>query len=89
MDSAALAHALRAGRLAGAGIDVFEMEPPVPSNHPLFGAPNLVATPHVAFVRLTDADAQGALSLSLVTHRDTSCASVLRLRDSMLAPAPA
>ena len=49
VDSAALADALKAGRIAGAGVDVFEMEPPVPQDHPLFGAPNLLATPHVAF----------------------------------------
>ncbi|WP_367352856.1 LysR family transcriptional regulator [Achromobacter animicus] len=51
------------------------------------GVTRAYSTPHVAFVPLTDPDAQGALSLSLVTHRDTSCASVLRLRDSMLTPA--
>ena len=49
VDSAALAEALKNGTIAGAGVDVFEMEPPVPKDHPLFGAPHLVATPHVAF----------------------------------------
>jgi len=49
------------------------------------GVTRAYSTPHVAFVPLADADARGALSLSLVTHRDTSCAAVLRLRDSMLA----
>lgn len=49
VDSSALADALNEGRLAGAGIDVFEMEPPVPENHPLLSAKNVVATPHVAF----------------------------------------
>ncbi len=49
VDSAALAEALKSGKIAGAGIDVFEMEPPVPVDHVLFGAPNLVVTPHVAF----------------------------------------
>lgn len=49
VDSAALADALKSGRLAGAGIDVFETEPPIPEDHPLFGAPHTVVTPHVAF----------------------------------------
>ena len=37
------------GKIAGAGVDVFEMEPPVPADHPLLNAKNLIATPHVAF----------------------------------------
>lgn len=49
VDSTALAEALKSDRIAGAGIDVFEKEPPISSDHPLFGAPHLVATPHVAF----------------------------------------
>lgn len=49
VDSEALATALNEGRLAGAGIDVFEMEPPIPADHPLCHAKNTVLTPHVAF----------------------------------------
>ena len=49
VDSEALAAALNAGRLAGAGIDVFEGEPPIAENHPLCSAKNTVLTPHVAF----------------------------------------
>lgn len=49
VDSVALADALNTGRLAGAGIDVFETEPPIAKEHPLCGAKNTVLTPHVAF----------------------------------------
>jgi D-3-phosphoglycerate dehydrogenase len=49
VDSAALAEALREGRVAGAGVDVFETEPPLDPAHPLLNAPHVVATPHVAF----------------------------------------
>lgn len=49
VDSDALAKALNEEKLAGAGIDVFEMEPPVPADHPLLHSKHTVVTPHVAF----------------------------------------
>lgn len=49
VDSQALADALNEGRIAGAGIDVLEMEPPFPADHPLLNAKNTIVTPHVAF----------------------------------------
>jgi D-3-phosphoglycerate dehydrogenase len=47
IDPEALQSALTEGWIAGAALDVFETEPP-PPGHPLFAAPNLVLSPHVA-----------------------------------------
>lgn len=49
VDSQALADALNEGRIAGAGVDVFEMEPPIPKDHPLLNCKNILLTPHLAF----------------------------------------
>lgn len=47
VDQAALVDALERGELAGAGVDVYETEPP-PPDHPLFRFDNVVLTPHNA-----------------------------------------
>ena len=47
VDEAALAAALKAGRLAGAAIDVFNEEPP-PAGHPLYAIDNVIVSPHVS-----------------------------------------
>lgn len=49
VDIEALAKALNDGKIAGAGIDVFEKEPPLESSHPLLNAPNCVAVPHIGY----------------------------------------
>jgi len=50
IDEAALARALRAGQLAGAGLDVFEREPKV--NPDLVGLPNVILLPHMGSATL-------------------------------------
>jgi D-3-phosphoglycerate dehydrogenase len=47
IDAAALKDALTSGKVAGAGLDVFEPEP-LTADNPLTSAPNIIATPHIA-----------------------------------------
>ncbi|MDR3046848.1 MAG: hydroxyacid dehydrogenase [Bacteroidales bacterium] len=49
VNTSALAHALRNGIIAGAAIDVFDAEPPLPQNHPLLTVPNCILLPHVGY----------------------------------------
>lgn len=48
VDQDALIAALKGGKIAGAGIDVFDIEP-LPAGHPILGAPNTLLTPHLGY----------------------------------------
>ena len=61
VNSEDLADALNEGKIAGAGIDVFESEPPISSDHPLLLARNVLVTPHVAFATKESMEKRAAI----------------------------
>lgn len=65
IEEAALATALRAGRLGGAGIEVFDAEPPG-RDHPLFGLDQVVLTPHNAALTVECAERMAIASVQNV-----------------------
>ena len=78
IDTPALLAALRAGRLGGAALDVHDRQPLV-ADDPVFGAPNLLLTPHVAGVSATSllAMSQGAVDTTLALLRGERPANVV------------
>jgi glyoxylate reductase len=63
VDQEALADALREGRLAGAGLDVTDPEP-LPPDHPLLEAPNLLVVPHIGSATREARAAMTAISVA-------------------------
>ena len=49
VDIDALGEILQQGRIAGAGIDVYETEPPLPQGHTLLQAPHCICVPHIGY----------------------------------------
>jgi D-3-phosphoglycerate dehydrogenase len=77
IDETALARALSEGRIAGAGLDVYETEP-LAADSPLLSAPNLVLTPHLG-ASTSEAQVQVALEVAsniraALVHGDMSAA---------------
>ena len=62
IDEAALKDGLDSGHIAGAALDVFETEPPA-ADHPLFGTPNFICTPHLG-ASTTEAQVNVALQVA-------------------------
>jgi D-3-phosphoglycerate dehydrogenase len=78
IDTAALVAALRAGRLGGAALDVHDKQP-LTGQEPVFDAPNLLLTPHVAGITDTSmrAMSEGAIATLLALLRGEHPANVV------------
>ena len=81
IDEPALVDALRAGEIAGAGLDVMESSAP-PADHPLFGMDNAIVTPHVAFL-----SQQSVLELEVRTAQATVDVLQGRMPEFLVNPA--
>jgi phosphoglycerate dehydrogenase-like enzyme len=63
VDQLALVEALEQNRLAGAGLDVFDIEPPLPAGHPILKASNTVLVPHIGFETVEAMSAKADIAL--------------------------
>ena len=70
VDMDALAECLENGKIAGAGIDVYEKEPPLSADHPLLKAPNCVCVPHVGYATREAFDDRIEIILSNLENLD-------------------
>lgn len=71
IDPQAVRDAVDSGHLAGAGLDVLDVEPPEPG-HPLVGHPRIVVTPHIAyFSATTESEYVRIQAQNVITHAET------------------
>ena len=70
IDAYALAEALKTGKIFGAALDVHEPEPP-PTDHPLWGLPNLIFAPHLAARTQGAMDAMSWVARDVVEYLDS------------------
>lgn len=73
-DIAAVAQALKQGEIGGAAFDVYEQEPPLPSDHPLLGVPNAICVPHIGFATREAFDIRAGIVMDTV-RRYLGCAN--------------
>ncbi|MGH6896902.1 MAG: NAD(P)-dependent oxidoreductase [Geminicoccaceae bacterium] len=78
VDETALHAALTSGQIAGAGLDVFDREPP-PDDHPLFGLDNVILSPHSAGL-----SKEAAIRMAISTARNALAGIDGKLDPSMV-----
>ncbi len=78
IDEAALHDRSTSGRIAAAGLDVFDREPP-PDDHPLFALPNVILTPHSAAL-----SKEAAIRMAISTARNVLAGIDGKLDPSMV-----